>query len=138
MKKIFAILMLLTIMIEAKFYSIDAKTFSKMQANGVPVIDIRTPQEWQDRGIIKGSNLIMFFDKMGRPHPKEWLEKFSQIIKDKKSPFILYCAHANRSKAVGEWLSKKLGYEKVYELKGGIEYGWRELGEPIERLKNSL
>jgi hypothetical protein len=24
-----------------------------------------------------------------------------------------------------------MDYEKVYELKGGIEYGWRDLGKPV-------
>ncbi len=138
MKKIFTILLLLSFLLQAKFYSIDAKTLHKMQSKGIPIIDIRTPKEWQERGVIKGANLIMFFDKNGQAHPKRWLEKFSQIVKDKKSPFILYCAHANRSKAVGQWLSQKLGYKNVYELKGGIEYGWRELGEPIKRLKGSI
>ncbi len=134
MKKILLILTALTLAIQAGFQSIDARTLQKMQAEGIPVIDIRTPAEWRERGIIKGAHLMMFFDEQGRPHVREWLEKFTQIVRDKKSPFILYCAHANRSKAVGKWLSEKLGYEKVYELKGGIEYGWRELGMPVERL----
>ncbi|WP_292658671.1 rhodanese-like domain-containing protein [Nitratifractor sp.] len=134
MQKTLILFVVLTWTIQAGFQSIDAKTLQKMQARGVPVIDIRTPAEWQQRGIIKGAHLLMFFDERGRPHVREWLEKFTQIVKDKKSPFILYCAHANRSKAVGQWLSEKLGYEKVYELKGGIEYGWRELNMPVKRL----
>jgi rhodanese-related sulfurtransferase len=131
MTKFWFILALMSIAAWAEFRSIDADTLIKMQKQGVPVIDIRTPQEWQERGIIPGAHLIMFFDAQGRPHIRQWMEKFSQIIKDKKTPFILYCAHANRSKAVGKWLSDKLGYQKVYELKGGIEYGWRELGKKV-------
>ena len=134
MKKFFVTIAAITLALQADFHSIDAGTFRKMQAEDIPVIDIRTPAEWRERGIIKGAHLMMFFDEQGRPHVREWLEKFTQIVRDKKSPFILYCAHANRSKAVGRWLSEKLGYQKVYELKGGIEYGWRELGMPVERL----
>ena len=131
MKKIWFILAVTTFAAWAEFRSVDAETLVKMQKRGIPVIDIRTPQEWQERGIIPGAHLIMFFDAQGRPHVRQWMEKFSQLVHDKSQPFILYCAHANRSKAVGKWLSDKLGYQKVYELKGGIEYGWRELGKKV-------
>jgi rhodanese-related sulfurtransferase len=133
MKKIWFILAVTTFAAWAEFRSVDAETLVKMQKRGIPVIDIRTPQEWQERGIIPGAHLIMFFDDQGRPHVRQWMEKFSQLVRDKSQPFILYCAHANRSKAVGRWLSDKLGYQKVYELKGGIEYGWRELGKKVVR-----
>jgi len=73
----------------------------------------------------------MFFDEQGRPHVEEWMKEFTDLVKDKNSPVILYCAHANRSKAVGHWLSEKMGYEKIYELKGGIEYGWKDIGKPV-------
>jgi rhodanese-related sulfurtransferase len=131
MKKLLTLLFLLTLAIQAEFKSIDAETLLKMQKEGVPVIDIRTPQEWNQQGIIPGAHLMMFFDAQGRPHAEAWLQKLSQLVKDKAHPCILYCAHANRSKAVGKWLSDKMGYAKVYELKGGIEYGWKELGKPV-------
>jgi len=131
MNKIATILLLLSFALRAEFKSIDAETLLKMQKEGVPVIDIRTPGEWNQRGIIRGAHLMMFFDARGRPHAKEWLQKLSQLVKDKRHPFILYCAHANRSKTLGKWLSGTMGYKKVYELNGGIEYGWRDLGKPV-------
>ena len=131
MKKICLILVLMTFSAWAEFQSIEAKRLISMQKKGIPVIDIRTPQEWKERGIIPGSHLMMFFDESGRPHIKEWLDKFSKLVKKKNQPFIIYCAHANRSKTLGRWLSDKLGYQKVYELKGGIEFGWRDLGFKI-------
>ena len=136
MKKLTLLLTLLPILLLAEFKAVDAQALLAMQKKGVPVIDIRTPGEWRERGVIKGAHLIMFFDDRGRPHAQEWYRKFSQLVPDKKSPVILYCAHANRSKAVGRWLSDKLGYQKVYELQGGIEYGWRDKGMPVERIKN--
>jgi len=136
MKKFLILLLILPLALMAEFKSIDAQTLLKMQKEGVPVIDIRTPQEWQQRGIIQGAHLIMFFDDRGRPHAREWMEKFTQLVKSKEAPVILYCAHANRSKAVGRWLSDKMGYQKVYELRGGIEYGWRDKGMPVGRIEN--
>jgi rhodanese-related sulfurtransferase len=128
MKKILSLLFVLSLVLQAGFKSIDAETLVTMQKEGVPVIDIRTPQEWKERGIIPGAHRIMFFDAQGRPHAEAWLQKLSKIVKKKQDPFILYCAHANRTKAVGKWLSETQGHSKVYELEGGIEYGWREKG----------
>ena len=117
------------------FSEINVSELKALQAKGVPVIDIRTPQEWKETGVIKGAHQMMFFDIQGAAHAKEWLEDLSKINKDKKSPLIIYCAHANRTKAVGNWLVDKLGYTHVYELKGGIEYGWRDLGEKTVKAK---
>ncbi len=130
------ILALLTsLSLSAGFSDIDATQLKTLQAKGVPVIDIRTPQEWQQTGIIKGAHQMMFFDVQGNAHAQTWLKDLSKVVKDKKTPFILYCAHANRTKAVGNWLVDKLGYTHVYELKGGIEYGWRNLGEKTVKAK---
>lgn len=52
------------------------------------------------------------------------MDKFTKIIKNKNQPFILVCAHANRTKILGELLSKEYGYKNVYELDGGIKHGW--------------
>lgn len=131
MKKILFLLTFVILGVQANFQSIDADTLLKMQANGVPVIDIRTPAEWRERGIIKGAHLITFFDAQGRPHIEEWMKEFRKLVPQKDIPVILYCAHANRSKAVGHWLSDKLGYQKIYELQGGIEYGWKERGKSV-------
>ena len=136
MKKFLLILTAFTLAMQAGFQTIDAETLLRMQAKGVPVIDIRTPREWKERGVIKGAHLIMFFDEQGKAHPEEWMKEFSTLVKEKKDPFILYCAHANRTRAVGNWLSKKMGYENVYELKGGIEYGWKDLGKPVVNPEN--
>ncbi len=137
MRKIVIAVLSLSIFAMAKFSGIDANKLIEMQKQGVPVIDIRTPGEWKERGIIKGSHLIMFFDANGKDHAREFLQKLNQIVKDKNEPFIIYCAHSNRTKAVGKWLSDRLGYKNVYELTGGIEYGWRDVGKKVEKLKGN-
>ncbi len=135
MRRILTAILLLSVFAMAKFSGIDAQKMIEMQKEGVPVIDIRTPQEWKEKGIIKGAHLIMFFDADGKDHAREFLQKLNQLVKDKNQPFIIYCAHSNRTKAVGKWLSDRLGYKNVYELTGGIEYGWRDKGKSVERLK---
>jgi rhodanese-related sulfurtransferase len=136
MKKIVSLLLTGSFALFADFQAVDADGLISLQKKGVPVIDIRRPEEWKERGIIKGAYPIMFFDSRGRPHHKEWLTKVSKLVKDKKSPLIIYCAHANRTKVVGKWLSKSIGYKKVYELKGGIEYGWIDKGKKTSPYPN--
>ena len=116
--------LLLSYSLFAEFKAIDAQTLIKMQKQGIPVIDIRTPQEWKERGIIPGAYKIMFFTPNGGADVPNFMFELGHLVKNKNQPFIIYCAHANRTKQLGKWLSDKLGFKKVYELKGGIEYGW--------------
>ncbi len=126
MKKLLLVL-IATISIFADFKSIDANMLLKLQKEGIPVIDIRTPQEWQSRGIIKGAKKMMFFTPDGRADVANFMFNLGALIKDKSKPFIIYCAHANRTKELAKWL-QTLGFKKIYELKGGIEYGWIDKG----------
>lgn len=123
MKKLLMFL-LLSYSLFAEFKAIDAQTLIKMQKQGIPVIDIRTPQEWKERGIIPAAYKIMFFTPSGGADVPNFMFELGHLVKNKNQPFIIYCAHANRTKQLGKWLSDKLGFKKVYELKGGIEYGW--------------
>ncbi len=130
MKKILLILAALSLTAMAKFTTIDNDMLTKMQAKGIPVIDIRTPGEWQATGIIKGAHKMMFFNEKGQPDMGNWFFELGHLVKDKKQPIIVYCAHANRSHALGNFLDKQLGFENVFELKGGIENGWIKAGKP--------
>jgi len=130
MKKILLVVAILTANLLADFKSIETKEFEKLKADGVPIIDIRTKQEWKDTGIIEGSHKITFFNERGQPLLADWFFEVGHLIKDKKAPLIIYCAHANRSKSLGEGLIQ-MGFENVYELKGGIENGWIKLGKKV-------
>jgi len=123
MKKLL-LLVALSYSLFADFKGIDATTLITMQKQGIPVIDIRTPQEWKERGIIPNAHKIMFFTPNGGADVPNFMFKLGHLVKDKNQPFIIYCAHANRTKQLGKWLSEKLGFKKVFELNGGIEYGW--------------
>jgi len=128
MKKILLTLALLSATLFADFKTIDVAEFEKLQKEGVPVIDIRTAQEWKDTGIIEGAHKITFFSERGQPLLADWFFEVGHLVKDKKTPFIIYCAHASRSKSLGKGL-ESMGFENVYELKGGIENGWIKAGK---------
>jgi len=130
MKKILTLVAFLSVSLFADFKTIDVAEFEKLQAQGVPVIDIRTPAEWKQIGIIKGAKKMMFFTPNGQALVADWFFELGHIVKDKKQPFIIYCAHANRSKTLGKGLIQ-MGFENVYELKGGIENGWLKAGKSV-------
>ena len=88
--------------------------------DNTPLIDIRREDEFQATGIIKGAHKLTFFDEYGRHNLEKWLNDFQKIVKNKEDKFILVCAHANRTKTVGDYLAQKLGYENAYHLEGGI------------------
>jgi len=114
----------------AQLQNIDIAAFERMQKEGVPVIDIRTPGEWRETGIIPGSHTITFFHADGRYSVPEFLAALKKLGITAKSPFILVCRSASRTRTLGSFLANKAGFEKVYELRGGI-LNWRAHGKPL-------
>jgi len=129
LRSIIALFFALQVALLADLSDVDAKELIKLQSKNIPVIDIRTPREWKDTGIIPKSHKIMFFDEKGNYNIKEFITKLTKVVKDKNQPFILVCRTANRTKTVGNFLSKQMGYKNVKELKGGIVYGWIKEGK---------
>lgn len=84
----------------------------------IKIIDIRTPAEWKETGIVKGSYTIMFFDEKGNFNVETFLKQLDMAVK-KDEPFALICRVGSRTGMVSEFLSERLGY-KVTNLKGGI------------------
>lgn len=95
----------------------------------IVVIDIRTPPEWIQTGIVPTSKKIMFFDQRGGYDVKGWMEQFSNHVKTADQEFVLVCRSGNRTTTVGNFLSKKLGFKKVYHLQHGIKSWIKEKRE---------
>ena len=98
---------------------IDTKRLEELIASGVTVIDVRTPREWKQTGIVEGSLPIMFFDERRKAHPQKWMQQASAHI-NADSPIAIICRTGSRSKAVGNFLIKQHGYQNVYNVTGGI------------------
>jgi len=128
MKKFLLIAGFLSTALFAEFKTVDVTEFEKLKAQGIPVIDIRTPMEWKQTGIIEGAHKMMFFTPDGQPDLAGWFFELGHLVKSKKEPILIYCAHANRTKSLGEGLTQ-MGFENVYELKDGIENGWIKAGK---------
>ena len=106
--------------------TIDVHQLKQMMDDGVVLIDVRTPSEWTQTGIVPKSHAIMFFDEKRKPHPQEWLHHASQYIAADKKVAII-CRSGVRSQAVAEYLVSQHGYEQVYNVKGGMK-AWMKAG----------
>ena len=131
MKKLFIYTILLPMLLFAEVKNLDVQTFEKMVQMGFPVIDIRTPGEWKETGIIENSKTITFFQPNGRFDLDAFLNQLKKIGIDRDKPFILVCRSSSRTRVLGNFLSDKLGYKKVYHLQGGI-LNWKRHGKPLK------
>lgn len=86
-----------------------------MSQDSVQLIDVRTLEEFREGHLKNAQNLI--FD-----------EDFAQKIQtlDKSKPVAVYCKTGRRSSECSDIL-KKAGFEKIYELEGGLsEWQFKE------------
>lgn len=111
---------------QAEVIDIDNAELARLRSSGVPLIDIRTAPEWEQTGILPGSQLLTFFDEYGHANPAQWLQKAGQVAKPNQ-PLIVICRSGNRTQAVSRFLSGQAGYAKVYNVKYGL-VGWLREG----------
>ncbi|MDM5270929.1 rhodanese-like domain-containing protein [Sulfurovum sp. zt1-1] len=97
--------------------------------NDIKIIDVRTPGEWRETGIVNGSYPIMFFDEQGRFNIPLFLKELNKVVK-KDEQFALICRTGSRTSEISKFLSQELGYN-VINLNGGIEKLMREGYKPV-------
>ncbi len=116
MKKIFLTLLILatSLMAELKHEYLSQKLIDSK----IPIVDIRTPGEWKETGIVKNSIPIMFFNEQGAYDVNAFLTELNAKV-DTKKPFALICRTGSRTAMIGDFLSKELHY-KVTNVKDGI------------------
>lgn len=133
LKKVLLAITALQISLFAEFITIGTDEMLELQKQGAPIIDIRTPGEWKQTGVIPGSQKIMFFDERGNYDVDKFMGEFTKVVKDTNQSFVLVCRTASRTKTVGNFLSKQLGYQNTKELGGGIMFGWLNDGRKTEK-----
>lgn len=131
MKKLLLAIYLCTFA-SADLIGINPKQLQEKIDENIVVIDIRTPPEWKELGIIPKSRPIMFFDQNGKYDIQGWMSEFSKYVKDKEKPFVLVCRSGNRTGSVGKFLSEQLGYKNVFHLQNGIKSWIREKRKTVK------
>ncbi len=116
MKKIFLTLLLLasSLMAELKHEYLSQELIDSK----IPIVDIRTPAEWKETGIVKNSIPIMFFNEQGAYDVNAFLTELNAKV-DTKKTFALICRTGSRTSIISAFLSKELKYS-VIDIKGGI------------------
>ena len=118
MKKIFFTLLLL---ISSLYAELTNEYLSqKLLDSKIPIIDIRTPGEWRETGIIKDSIPIMFFNERGGYNMDAFLSALNDKV-DTTKHFAMICRTGSRTQVLSKYLSSELAY-KVVNIKGGIMY----------------
>jgi rhodanese-related sulfurtransferase len=93
-----------------KFEVLDKNAFkAAIRQKKVQLVDVRTPREYKGGHIGKAINIDLF---QGSSF-KQAIEKL-----DKSKPVYLYCRSGSRSKKAAQKILD-MGFEKVYDLKGG-------------------
>ena len=118
--------------VSAELKGLTADEAQTLMSQGVPLVDIRTPQEWQATGIVPGSHKLMFFDASGQYDAAAWLKSLKTVAPKLDQPIILVCRSGNRSSTVGRMLSDEMGYQHVYHIEKGIR-GWAAEGNALTK-----
>jgi len=115
---------------EPPYTNVDNDQLKALLTQGVPIYDIRRPEEWRSTGVVEGSRKLTFVDAGGRPNP-EFLPRFAAEV-GKDDPVVLICRTGSRSDKLARELMEKQGYTQVYNVRHGIT-GWIAGNNPVVR-----
>jgi len=115
---------------EPPYTNLDNAGLKALAAQGVPVYDIRRPEEWRSTGVVEGSRKLTFVDAGGRTNP-EFLPRFTAEV-GKDEPVILICRSGSRTDKLARHLVENLGYTRVYNVRDGIGR-WISANNPVIR-----
>ena len=134
MKILLVLFLLFTKFADAEVINIDNKELNNLIKKEVNIIDVRTENEWNSTGIIKGSFLISLLNKNKKFIFEDWYEMFEN--KFGRNKYIIFiCASGVRSNYISHLVNKKKPDLIIYNLKEGINY-WIKSGYKIQRISN--
>ena len=102
----------------AETIDINNDEIKKLIKNNVPIVDIRSSDEWNQTGVIPNSILLTFFKKNGTYNFETWHKELGYVI-DTNKPYVLICRSGRRTKIVSEMIDKKID-KLVYNASFGI------------------
>ena len=113
-----------------KYTNIDNASLKKLLAEGTKIVDLRRQDEWDETGVIEGSQKLSAFDRKGkfnRNFPRGLVK-----IAGKDDAVILICRTGNRSSVIANILVEQAGYSKVYNVSDGI-VKWIKDGNSVSK-----
>lgn len=94
-------------------YEHRAMTVDEMKAGDALIVDIRTPAEWRETGVIEGAKLVTFTD------PASFLARLGPELADGRD-LILVCRSGNRTQAAAKALQGKIE-NRIVSVAGGMK-----------------
>ncbi len=98
----------------------------------IVVVDVRSPQEWQQTGVPAGARLVTIHQPDGL---FGFVDALGEILgEDRSQPIALICARGNRSSVASSALAQA-GYTRIYNIREGMfgspdGPGWLARGLP--------
>ena len=117
---------------EVPYTNINNAELKLLQDKGIPIFDIRRPEEWKQTGIVQGSKLLTFVDSSGRVIP-DFFEHFTNDV-SQDEPVILICRTGNRTDGLARYLINKMGYTQIYNVRHGIT-DWIREGNQVVKVR---
>ena len=108
------------------------EAFAAAQAGSVKVIDIRTPGEWRQTGVVPGAGRVDFYRG-----PEVLLAAVLDMVGgDRSKPIALICRTGNRTTHAQKFLQAH-GFTRVFNVKEGMVGsaagpGWLKRKLPVE------
>lgn len=113
---------------EPPYRNIDNAQLKTLLDQGVPLYDVRRPEEWRQTGVVAGSRKLTFVDASGSLHP-DFIASFTREVR-REQPVIVICRTGNRTGALARELTEKMGFTQVYNVRDGI-VSWIGAGNPV-------
>lgn len=114
---------------QAEIIDVNNQELISLMATQVPLVDIRTPGEWRQTGVVAGSHLIMFADEKRQIDPEGFKQQMSRVT-SADQPVILICRSGSRTLAAAKILDGVNPERKIYNVKEGIN-GWIRARQPV-------
>ncbi|MDP2430408.1 MAG: rhodanese-like domain-containing protein [Pseudomonadota bacterium] len=115
---------------EPPYSNVDNAQLKALLEQGVPIYDVRRPEEWRQTGVVAGSHKLTFVDGSGRLHP-DFIPTFTREVA-REQAVIVICRTGNRTDSLARELVENMGYTKVYNVRNGISR-WIGEGNPVVR-----
>lgn len=108
------------------------QTQDASRAGTLTVIDIRTPEEWRQTGVVPGAGRVDFY--RGPAHLLQGV--LEHTGGDRNAPIALICRTGNRTTQAQKFLQAQ-GFTQVYNVKEGMVGsaagpGWLRRGLPVD------
>lgn len=133
---VFATVVLAVAPTQAEVLHVGNEELQSLLKQGVTLVDIRTPAEWKQTGVVAGSQMVMYVDEKGRVDPEAFTKELNAVA-DPTKPVVLICRSGNRTGHAAKMLSAKDPQRKIYNVKDGIG-SWARAGLPIVPLAQNL